>query len=185
MFAAPIAALADETSNPLTMDFAAGGMVRMKLNTGDMEVIGADADRISVSWSATDGGDEGKVKAKLQRPAEKEATVLVDGPGNHMHYRIEVPRRSDVVIHMRAGELTVRGIKGSVDADLLAGDMDLRLPEPDRFRSVDLSVTAGAIDAKPWQVDKAGLWRSSKAIGNGDYDLRARLIAGQLTIRAE
>jgi hypothetical protein len=109
----------------------------------------------------------------------------VDGPGDRIRYRIEVPRRSDVAIHMRAGELKVRGIVGSMDVDLIAGEMDLRLDDPRRYGNVAASVTAGDLEAKPWQIEKAGLWRSFKLSGEGDYELRARMIAGQLTIRAE
>jgi hypothetical protein len=79
----------------------------------------------------------------------------------------------------------VHGIIGSMDADLLAGDMEVSVPDPKRYRSVAASVTAGEITAKPWRTDTGGLWRSLKLTGDGDYDLRARVIAGQLTIRAE
>jgi hypothetical protein len=50
---------------------------------------------------------------------------------------------------------------------------------------VRASVTAGSISAKPWQVESDGLWRSLKATGEGEYDLRISLLAGQLTLRQE
>jgi hypothetical protein len=157
----------------------------MKLNKGDIEVIGSDSDRITVSWSSPEATVLREVSVKLERTADSEATVLVDGPGNHVKYRIEVPRRSNVAIHMRAGVLDVHGIDGSMDVDLMAGQMDLRLIDPQRYRSVEASVTAGELDAKPWHMEKSGLWRSIKGTGQGDYDLRARLLAGQLTIHGQ
>ena len=179
------ATLAEDTANPTTMSFAAGGAIRMKLNKGDIEVVGGDSDTVSVSWTSDTADDDRGVRVRLEQPVANEASVFLDGPGDRIRYRIEVPRRSDVAIHMRAGELKVRGIVGSMDVDLIAGEMELRLSDPHRYRSVAASVTAGELDAKPWQTDKAGLWRSFKLSGEGDYDLRARLIAGQLTIRAE
>lgn len=182
----PLSVSADGPSvNPTTMPFPAGGTIVMKLNKGDMEVVGVAADRIAVSWRSKSSEDERRVKVRLQRGGGQDASVLVDGPGDDMHYRIEVPRRSDVAIHMRAGELDVRGIVGSMDVDLMAGQMDLRVGDPARYRSVSVSVTAGELDARPWRADTGGLWRSFKSTGNGEYDLRARIIAGQLTIRAE
>ena len=182
----PLSANADEPLvNPTTIPFSAGGTIVMKLNKGDMEVVGVAADRIAVSWRSKSSEDERRVKVKLQRSGDQDASVLVDGPGDDIHYRIEVPRRSDVAIHMRAGELDVRGIVGSMDVDLMAGQMDLRVGDPARYRSVSVSVTAGELDARPWRADTGGLWRSFKSTGNGEYDLRARIIAGQLTIRAE
>ena len=185
--AAAAPAAAAEAANPTTLPFAAGGSIRIKLNQGDAEILGVDADRITVSWHSNlaSESEARQVKVRLQRLGENEASVFVDGPGNGVRYRIEIPRRSDVAIHMRAGELKVEGIAGSMDVDLIAGDLELRLPDPGRYRTVAASVTAGEIDAKPWQAEKAGLWRSLKLSGEGDYDLRARLIAGQLTIRGE
>jgi hypothetical protein len=72
-----------------------------------------------------------------------------------------------------------------MDADLIAGEMSVRVPDPGRYRAVSASVTAGQLTASPWRTDAAGLWRSLKATGNGDLELRARLIAGELTIGAE
>jgi len=182
----PASTMADQPSaNPTSLQFASGGTIRMKLNKGDMEVVGVADDRIKVSWHSTSAADERRVKVRVQRSGDRDATVSVDGPGDEMRYRIEVPRQSDLVIHMRAGELDVRGIAGSMDIDLMAGQMDLRLSDPARYRSVNASVTVGELDAKPWRADTGGLWRSFRMTGEGDYDLRARLIAGQLSIRTE
>ena len=184
--ACPWWAMADEPSaNPTSMNFEAGGTIRMNLHVGDMEIVGALGDRITVSWHSSRPEDESRVSVKIQRSGRNDATVVVDGPGNRVKYRIEVPRQSNVAIHMQAGNLDVRGVLGSVDADLLAGNMDLRVADPQHYRIVRASVTAGDLAAQPWHADTSGLWRSFKATGKGDYDLRARLLAGQLTIRSE
>src|SRR5262249_11733279 len=115
----------------------------------------------------------------------KEATLDVDGPDDDIRYRIEVPRQSNVTIQMLAGELAVSGVQGNFDAELLAGEMDLRVESPERYRSVRAAVTAGEITARPWQIDLDGLWRSFKATGDGDYELRVQLLAGQITIRSD
>src|SRR2546430_5528216 len=104
--ACPSWATADElNANPTSMSFAAGGTIRMELNKGTVEVVGVSADKITVSWHSRSPEDERDVTVKLQRSGEKNATVVVDGPGNRMRYHIEVPRQSDVAIRMRAGEL--------------------------------------------------------------------------------
>jgi hypothetical protein len=171
--------------NPTTMNFEAGGTIRMNLNVGDMQIVGTQGDRITVSWHSSRPEDESRVSVKIQRSGRNDATVVVDGPGNRVKYRVEVPRQSNVAIHMRAGDLDVHGVLGSVDADLLAGNMDLRVADPQHYHTVSASVTAGDLTAQPWHADTSGLWRSFRATGKGDYDLRARLLAGQLTIRSE
>ena len=178
--------MANELSaNPTTMNFGAGGTIRMNLDVGTIEVVGVQDDRITVSWHSRRPEDESRVSVKVQRSGRNDATVVVDGPGNRMTYRVEVPQQSNVAIHMRAGNLDVRGVLGSVQADLLAGNMDLHVANPRHYHTVSASVTAGDLTARPWHADTSGLWRSFKAIGDGDYDLRARLLAGQLTIRSE
>lgn len=186
MAACPFWATANELSaNPTTITFGAGGTIRMNLNVGTMEVVGAQGDRITVSWYSRLPEDDSRVSVKIQRSGRNDATVVVDGPGNRVKYRIEVPEQSNVAIHMRAGDLDVRGVLGSVDADLLAGDMNLRVADPKHYRTVSASVTAGDLTARPWHAETSGLWRSFRATGNGDYNLRARLLAGQLTILSE
>jgi len=179
-------ALADERSaNPTSMNFAAGGTIRMKLNVGAVEVIGTQDEKITVSWHARDPGDEREVSVRLQGSGTKEARLMLDGPGNHVQYRIEVPRQSHVSLDMNAGDLSVRGILGNLEAELLAGDIDLRVADPARYRTVSAAVTVGEIDAPPWHIDLEGLWRSFKVTADGEYGLRARLLAGQITIRSE
>lgn len=183
----PCAAMADQLStNPTTMNVGADGTIRMNLNAGTIQIVGVADDKITVSWHSRSPEDERDVSVKLKRSEDgKDAAVVLDGPGNRMHYRIGVPQQSNVVIHMRAGNLDVRGILGSVDADLLAGNMDLRVADPRHYHTVAASVTAGGLTARPWRADTGGLWRSFTASGDGDYDLRARLLAGQLTIRSD
>ena len=169
-------------ANPTTLPFPSGGAIVMKINQGEVDVVGVDEDRISVSWQGGARGAEGGAKVRLERLDGNRATLVLDSWEDHVRYRIQVPRHSDVAIHMRAGELKVSGIVGSMDVDLLAGEMSLRLPEPSRYKAVSASVTAGQLTARPWRTDASGLWRSFNARGEGDLELRARLIAGELTI---
>lgn len=183
----PGCAVAGEpTANPTSMSFSAGGTIRMELNEGDMEIVGTPGDRITISWRSSRSEDERRVKASIKSAGPGQAALVVDGPGDRVRYRIEVPARSDLKIEMNAGDLNIHGVTGSVNVELLAGDLDLRVLDPSRYRSVRASVTAGSISAKPWQIESDGLWRSFRATtDSGDYDLRVKLLAGQLTLRQE
>ena len=182
---APWAMAKELSENPTTLNLEAGGTVRMNLSTGTVEIVGVPDDSIRVSWHSSSPEEERDVSVKLQRSGSKDATVVVDGPSDRMHYRIEVPQQSNVAIRMRAGDLDVHGILGSVEAHLLAGNMDLRVAEPGHYHTVSASVTAGELTARPWRIDTGGLWRSFKANSDGEYNLRAEVLAGQLTIRSE
>jgi len=175
----------ERSANPTSMSFAAGGTIRMELNVGDVEVVGTQDERIAVSWHSRDPDDEREVSVKLQGSGTKAVRLVLDGPGNNIRYRIEVPQRSNVSLDMNAGDLSVRGILGNLEAELLAGEIDLRVADPAKYRTVSAAVTVGEINAPPWHIDLEGLGRSFKVTGDGEYELRARLLAGQITIRSE
>ena len=81
--ACPSWAIADQPGvNPTSMSFAAGGTIRVELNKGAMEVVGVAGDKITVSWHSRSAKDERDVTVNLQRSGEKNATIVVDGPGN-------------------------------------------------------------------------------------------------------
>src|SRR5690242_19639544 len=147
-------------ANPTTLPFASGGVIVMKISQGEIEVVGVAEDRIRVTWQAKGRSFEGKAKVRLEQPAGNQALVAIEGWDDRLRYRIEVPRRSDVAIHMRAGELKVGGIDGSLDIDLIAGEINLSVPDPARYKAVRASVTAGQLTATPWRTDESGLWRS-------------------------
>ncbi len=182
----PAWASADEPSaNPTTLTFAQGGTIRVTLKTGAVEIVGTSDDKIRVSWQSAPSEQGKRVRIDLQQASAKEAEVEVDGPGNHTQYRIEVPRRSNLVVSMQAGDLGVRGVLGNLSANLLAGNLDLRIAGPNDYRAVSGSVTTGGLTAKPWYVDKGGLFRSFETSGTGEFEIKAHVLAGQLTIRED
>jgi len=84
--ACPWWAMANEPSaNPTAMNFEAAGTIRMNLNVGDMQIVGAQGDKITVSWHSSRPEDESRVSVKVQRSGKNDATVVVriadDGPG--------------------------------------------------------------------------------------------------------
>ena len=183
--AAPACGIAADAPNPSSLAFKDGGTIHLKLPSGEVEVVGTADERITVSWRFSKDPD-GKVKVDLREESGgKEAVVAVDGPSNHIRYRIEVPRKSSVVMRMNAGDCSVRGIQGNLTASLLAGNLDLRIDEPAGYRSVIGSVTSGGLVAKPWRIDKGGLFRSFEATGTGSRTLKAEVMAGQLVIGQE
>ena len=125
------------------------------------------------------------VNVILRQAGDKAATVAVEGPGNRVKYRVELPQKTDVVLSMNAGELRIRGLQGNLDVELLAGDLSVRVKEAGDYRLVRGSVTAGDISAKPWRVSTGGLWRSFEKEGEGKLSLKAHVVAGQLTIQQD
>ena len=182
----PILGIAADAGNPVTLAFKAGGNIRMNLPSGGVDVVGTADERITVSWRSSSGDLEHRIKVDLRDESNgKEAVVAIEGPSNHIRYQVEVPRQSSIVIRMSAGDCAVRDVQGDVSAKLLAGNLELRIADPRDYRLVRGSVTSGGLSAKPWGIDKGGLFRSFEATGDGKHEIKMEVLAGQLVIRQE
>jgi hypothetical protein len=174
-------AQAPTANNRLTRGFVSAGKVFMDLSAGAYEIEGTAGNEIRVRWQTRNPDDMDDVRAKLE-VSGREATLRLDGPHNNFRAAIEVPERTDLVLRLSAGDLEVRRIEGSKDIDVWAGDITIEVGEAARYRRVSASVRAGEIDANPFKVNKGGLFRSFEFDGKGAYDLRVKLMAGDLKL---
>jgi hypothetical protein len=165
----------------LVRPFVSSGRVYMNLSAGAYRIEGSPDNEIRVRWATRDPQDMSSVRAKLEVNG-RDATLRLDGPHNNFRATIEVPARTDLVLRMSAGDLDVRRIEGSKDIDVWAGDLTIEVGDADRYRKVSASVRAGEINATPFKVTKGGLFRSFQADGKGQYDLRVKLMAGDLKL---
>ena len=176
---APSAALAQERT--LERAFKPGGTVHLDLAAGEYQVVGTDQDVVRVRWHTKRPADAEWVRVKL----DVDGTTAHVETGNRkdgLRVTIEVPSRSNLDLTLSAGELQVRAVEGSKDVSVWAGEVDIQVGEPAKYRSIRASVQFGELMARPFDVEKGGLFRSFTSRGKGPYDLTARLFAGELTL---
>jgi hypothetical protein len=183
-----LAALAQQSPNknadqPSTtkseQSFASGGRVEMHLSGGDYEILGTDANTIRVS-STGRNAEQVKVSISIENAT---ARISVDPKhSNDVHVRIEVPKRTDVVVRLSAGDLQMKGIVGSKDVETHAGDVQVDVGDPTSYGQIDASVHTGDLNAEAFGVTKDGFFRSFKRSGNGQYRLHAHVGAGDLRL---
>jgi hypothetical protein len=161
--------------------FASGGKIEMQLAAGGYVVRPASGNMIRISFS----GNVGSATADIST-AETRANVTVkDTPRNNFQATIEVPRNADLVIRLTAGELKVEAISGNKDIESNAGNVDVITGEAKDYASVDASVQAGDINAEAFGESRSGIFPKLTWSGQGKYTLRAKLIAGNLTLRRQ
>ena len=175
---APAQTPADDPSR-VERPFAAGGKVRLDLSAGSYRVEGRPADTIVVRWT-TKYADQ-KVDAKVETRG-KEAFIDIDGPHDNFRVDIQLPALSDIDLELSAGELTIREVTGSKSVSAWAGEISIEVGDSAKYRRVDASVRFGEIDARPFNITKGGIFRSFTWDGQGGYNLRARLFAGELRL---
>ena len=168
---------------PIDKAFAKGGTVVMRLSAGDYRIAGIADDKIRVDWRVDRASDADNVKARVDVTGTKAVIETSGARHGGVHFTIDVPSRSDIDIDLTAGDLQVRGIEGSKRVESWAGDLSIEVGRPEQYRSVEASVRAGDLSARPFNVSKGGLFRSFTWSGNGPYSLRVKLVAGDLTLK--
>ena len=163
--------------------FAEGGRVHLQLASGDYTVRAGASDRVIVRWSA---GDETRLEDLRElfvnvRVTGSTAVIVTDGKSRHVDFVIELPSRSDVSLRMRAGEVRLHGIEGHKDVRMTAGDLKIGVRRAS-LASAHASVTFGDLDARALGISKSGIKRTIDWFGSGEYELDARLGAGDLTV---
>lgn len=169
-----------ETAEVTERQFVSGGTVRLELDAGEYEVVGSRDDRIRVTWDDREKNTE--VSLRIDVKASR-ATVRTDTPWNDgAKIRIELPRHTNIVVRLTAGDLEISGIEGSKDVSAHAGDVTIDVGSREQYRYATATVRVGDLRAHAFNVHKEGLFRSFEWTGKGKYELRAHLTVGDLRL---
>ena len=161
--------------------FKPGGRVSLDLSAGDYLVRGASDEMIRVRWKTRDPNDMAQASAEIAVGGQ-DATVRVRGPKHNFNVEIDVPRRTDLVLNLSAGDLDVLGIEGNKDVSMWAGDLTIEVGDGSQYRLVDASVRLGDLAARPFGRSTGGILRSVHWTGTGKYTINAKLFAGDLKL---
>ena len=159
--------------------FPAGGTVVLELSAGEYEIVGSPDARIRIDARRN---DDRRAHVSISSKGNTK-TIAIDGPlTDGVSIRMELPRRTNLVIKLTAGELHIKDIEGSKDVSARAGEIDIQVGSQDQYRRVDASVNIGELNAGIFNVNKEGFFRSFTWAGKGKYDLRAHLTVGELNL---
>jgi hypothetical protein len=159
--------------------FASGGNIEMQLDSASYSIRPAAGDQIRVSF----GGNTGSATAEVTANGSQATIAVKDTPHNNFHAAIEVPKTSNLTIHIKAGNLEVGAITGDKDVTSTAGNVEIAVGDPNDYASADGSVTAGDLDAKVFGKSGSGFNSHFDWQGPGKYKLHAQLTAGNLVLK--
>ena len=168
------------TADSLETAFVDNGTITLDLSAGEHRITESPDDHIRVRWSFSEKVSSRKVDARSDVNGST-AKIKVDGPRNFKTV-IEVPKHSDLVIRVSAGEVSVEKIVGDKDIHLRAGELSVEVGDADQYALVDGSLWAGDIDAGPFAYESGGLFRSVEWQGSGEHTLKFKLRAGDVTL---
>lgn len=159
--------------------FPAGGNIEMQLDGGNYQVRPADGDRIRVTFS----GNTGSAAANLSVTGSHATLAVNNTPHNNFTATIEVPKTTDLVIRLAAGNLEMAAITGSKDVDSKAGNVEIAAGSSNDYASADATVSVGNLDGGPFGEAEGTLSHHLAWSGHGKYTLRASLGAGNLELK--
>jgi hypothetical protein len=174
--------LSDLQNHPFSADFPSGSQLRVQLRSGDIRIVGSDANKITVQLSGKNAGDARDLTVRFKPSSAGAELRISGGPRNDLQVTIHVPKNTGLFVRMPAGELVLEGISGDKDVELHAGDLTISGSDAKDYSSVDASVTAGDLEAPPFGESHGGLFRSFHKNGPGKYQLYAHVGAGELTL---
>ena len=108
---------------------------------------------------------------------------LTGGLRNELQIIIHIPRNSDLTARIFAGDVSVQDVTGNKDLELHSGQLTISVDKPEDYGHVDMSVSAGEVDAEIFGDSKGGLFRSISRDTGGKYRLHAHVGTGQLSVR--
>jgi hypothetical protein len=164
------------------VDFAPRGQIDLRIRPAEIHVIGSDEDRIVVRVAGKQGLDSKDVQARFEKHGNSGVLEINGGPRNDVTITVQVPKESNLVVRVFAGDVEIRDVVGDKDVELNFGSLRIGLGDATDYSSVKASVSSGEIDAKPFGESRGGLFRSVEKSGNGRYKLRAYVGAGRLSL---
>jgi DUF4097 and DUF4098 domain-containing protein YvlB len=160
-------------------------VLRVHSRPAGLEIVGTDQAAIHVSCTSGDEGDAQRIRIRFQGNQDDE-TLTIAGDlreGNNVRVRIEVPRKTSLRVEMSAGEVKVEEIAGDKDINLYAGQITISSTRLWDYRSVDVSVSIGEVNAPVYGAQKGGFFRGiTKETADGEYSLHARVITGEIDL---
>ena len=167
----------------LQSDLSPINNLRLHLRDGDYRIVASDTDDITIRTDGKNREGAKRVKVLLKRSGDSLDITLTHVPKNECKVTIEVPRETNLYARMRAGDLSVDGVTGNKDLELLAGDITIQGTDSAEYGPVDLSVKFGDVHGEQFGSPKGVVGNSLRHDGNGRYRLHAHVFAGDLTLR--
>src|ERR1700730_4699582 len=160
-------------------------VLRVHSRPAGLEIVGTDQAAIHVSCTSGDEDDAQRIRLRFKGNQDDETLTIAGNlrKGNNVRVRIEVPRKTSLRVEMSAGQVKVEEIAGDKDIDLYAGRIAISSTRPWDYRSVDVSVSIGAVNAPVYGSQKGGFFRGiTKETAEGEYSLQAHVITGEIDL---
>jgi hypothetical protein len=172
----------------LTVPLHARSLLGIESRPAGLEIVATDDEKIHITCDVRNGDEANLGRIRLRfSPNATGGKLKIDGEhlrhGNGPQIRIEVPKRTSLMVRMFAGEVKVEQVSGDKDIEVGAGQITISNHNWD-YRSVEASVSIGQVNAPMYNANKGGFFRGvSKSTQDGEYRLHAHVTTGQIDLQ--
>lgn len=172
--------------------FAAGGVVIVDANVGDVRVIANEQQgklRLVITSHKAEDATAAPHWVREFAVNGSQAKIVLQMPKHCEHnfdVTIYVPKQSDLRLNLEVGDLNIEGISGNTDAEVGVGDLKVTVPDPHAYRSVAMSVHIGDVNAGAFDLEPSGFLGKSvqHEFTAGSYRLKLHTGIGDVSCTA-
>jgi len=187
----PFASASDwnyEETHTDARDFAAGGMVHVQLNVGDLHIRRGDSSKIHLTYTVKSRHENHLKDARVNFDVRGNDASLEfhvpTGSNTQIDVELEVPQNTNLDVHAKVGDVTVENVDG--DKDLSLGVGDIRIAnERAGYRLVNASAGIGDVNGDGYGETSGWLGKTLKYRGDGKYELRAHVGVGDINLEGK
>jgi hypothetical protein len=173
-----------EETHSDSRDFAAGGMLHVHLNVGDLHIRRGDSAKINLHYTVKCRNERTATDARVDFETHgRDATLEFQVPTGHAQFdvELEVPQNTNLDVHEKVGDVTVEDVEGDKEVNLGVGDIHLS-DGPSGYHLIHASAGIGDVNSAGYGETSGWLGKTLKYRGEGKYELRARVGVGDITL---
>lgn len=191
LFACSLACFAETSvacDQTLTAPFQWRSALTIDSRPAGLEIVGTDEQTVRITCTSNDSDEDLRHNVILRfEPARNGGKLSIEGPharhNGNLQIKIEVPRKTNLMVRMPAGQVKVEEVVGDKDIELYAGQITISSERAWNYRKINASVTIGDVRAAVYGADKGGFFRSfTKRNSDGEYYLFAHVTTGQVEL---
>jgi len=192
LFLVPFAAASDhydyEESHSDVRDFVTGGTLHLRLSVGDVRIMRGDASKIRLHYTVRSRRESRVKDARVDFEIRGNQANLEfhapSGVNTQFDVELEVPQNTNLDVHEKVGDMTVEDVEGDKDLELSVGDIRVDAAHSG-YRVVHASTSIGDVNSDGYGEARGFLGKTLRYHGEGNYELRAHVSVGDITLRGK
>jgi hypothetical protein len=178
-----------EESHSDAREFVTGGMLHVRLSVGDLQIRRSDSNQIRLHYTVKSRREKNVKETHVDFEVRGNDARLEfhapSGSNTQVDVELEIPQNTNLDIHEKVGDLTIKGIDGDKDLGLSVGDIRV-VGERSAYHLVRASTSIGDVSGGDSYGETEGwLGKTLKYQGDGKYELRAHVSVGDITLEGK